>query len=257
MRVKKIKKMKSGKYKLVIEGSNDIVTYDEVILKNNLLSQKEIDEELLLKINIDTDYYDIYMKVIKYIQIRLRSEKEIMKYLEKFKLDEVEKNKIIEQLKQIGLINDFVFAKAYISDKLNLSNYGPNKIKQDLANHDIDNTIIEELIWDIDEREVYEKLYKLMEKKILNNKKYSKYQLKHKLLHEFANLGYQTEMINDIFEKQYVEDNNIIKKEYEKIYNKLKTKYSGNELFYKIKHKLYQKGFSSEEIDDLFNDIVE
>ena len=39
----------------------------------------------------------------------------------------------------------------------------------------------------------------------------------------------------------------MVKKEYDKLYKKLSRKYSGNELEYKIKEKLYQKGLYYEE----------
>ncbi len=257
MHIEKIKKLKNGKYKIIIDGSDDLITYDEVILKNNLLNKKGIDKDLIIKLNIDTDYYNIYNKVVKYIQVRLRSEKEIIKYLEKYKLDENEKDKIIEELKNVGFVNDLNFAKAYISDKMNLSNYGPNKIKQELGNHNIDKHIVEELINNIDYDEVYEKLYRLIKKKIFSNKKFSKYQLKSKILSYFINLGYQNDTINEIFDELYVEDNNIIKREYEKIYINLKRKYSGDELYFKIRQKLYQKGFFIEEINEVINDKIE
>ena len=43
-------------------------------------------------------------------------------------------------------------------------------------------------------------------------------------------------------------DNNddIAKKEYDKLYRKYSRKYSGKELEYKIKEKLYQKGLNYE-----------
>ncbi|HHU54687.1 MAG TPA: hypothetical protein GXZ63_02595 [Mollicutes bacterium] len=257
MRIDKIKKMKNGKYKLLIDGDNDIVTYDEVILKNNLLNNSEIDEELLLKLNADTDYYSVYNKTINYIKRRLRSEKEIILYLEKNKVNKKEKNKIISELKSHGLVNDYTFAKAYIADKMNLSSSGPNKIKKELYKHNIEESVIEELIDKLDDSDIYEKLSRLINKKILANNKYSKYQLKSKILNNFITLGYSVDMINDIFDEHFVEDNNIIKKEYEKTYQKLKRKYQGDELYFKIRQNLYQRGFQSDEINEIINSNFE
>ena len=65
MKIEKIKKLKSGKYKLEIDNDK-IITYDDVILNNNLLFNKEVDEELFNQLNIETRYYDVYNRVIKY-----------------------------------------------------------------------------------------------------------------------------------------------------------------------------------------------
>ena len=77
MKIEKIIKTNNGKYKVELDNKEKIVTYDDVIINNNLLYKKEINSEILNKINNDTSYYNIYNKVIKYINIRLRSEKEI------------------------------------------------------------------------------------------------------------------------------------------------------------------------------------
>ena len=59
MRIDKIKKLKSGKYKLFIDNNEEIITHGDVILKNNLLSEVKISRDLLLKITTDTEYYNI------------------------------------------------------------------------------------------------------------------------------------------------------------------------------------------------------
>lgn len=253
MRIEKIKKLNSGKYKIVIEGEEDLITYDDVILKNNLLTNNNLDKDLLLKLNVDTEYYNTYSKVINYIQTRLRSEKEIDVYLEKFLISNDDKSKIKKDLKKIGYINDINFAKAYIADKMNLSNEGPNKIRKGLMSHNIDYSIIELLISDIDESNVYDKLYRLINKKIIGNHKHSKYQLREKIVNNFIGLGYDVSLINQIFEELYIEDSDILNKEYNKIYNNLRKKYQDDELYFKIKQKLYQKGYKKDEINEVIN----
>ena len=51
MKIEKIKKTKSGKYILELDNNEKITTYDEVILNNNLLFNKEIDCNLFNKID--------------------------------------------------------------------------------------------------------------------------------------------------------------------------------------------------------------
>ena len=45
---------------------------------------------------------------------------------------------------------------------------------------------------------------------------------------------------------EFKDDSDIAKKEYEKLYKKLSSKYEGAELEFKIKQKLYQKGLTYE-----------
>lgn len=255
MKIEKIKKLSNGKYKIILENKESVTTYDEVILKNNLLYKKEIDDDLIRCLTKDNSYYDIYNKVVKLIEKRIRSEKEIREYLNKLEIDNDIINNVISSLKENGLINDYRFASSYISDRIYLNNEGINKIKNDLYLHNIDESIINECISKIDDEVIYNNLYKIMVKKIKQNHKYSRSILKQKLLSYFSNLGYEKEMILNIFDKEYVEDKEILNNEVKKIMNKLSKKYEGIELEYKLVAKLYQKGFCKEEIDKIKKDF--
>lgn len=256
MQLSKIIKMKDNRYKIVVDGES-IVTYDNVILENDLLYKKEIDNNLYNKIILDTNYYDMYNKAVKYILKRRRSEKEIRKYLTKFDINNDDRENIISKLKDIKLINDREYCKAYINDKLYLSKEGINKIKEDLINEDINIEIIEKELSNIDRCLFNERLEKLIMKKINSNRKYSNSYLKQKILSEMINLGYDKNIILNILENNLSSDNNILEQEFNKIYDRLKNKYSRYELESKVKQKLIQKGFIIEEINELLQEKTE
>lgn len=249
MKIEGVKKTKNGKYRITFDNNETLSTYDDVILNNGLLFNKEVDSDLLDKLNIETSYYDIYNKVIKFISRKLRSEKEIILFLDKNNVTSSDKEKIISKLKEIRLINDKVFANAYVQDRINLSTDGPYKIKNELVKNDIDDNIIDEVMSKIDESIVYEKLTKLIVKKINNNHNKSNYMLKQKIVGDMINLGYSKEMIVDIIDSNLKSNKNVIENEYKKIYRKLEKKYEGEELERQVKIKLMQKGFSSEDIN--------
>ncbi len=255
MKINKIKKMKNGKYKLELDNKESIITYDEVILNNNLLFNKEIDSDIFNKLNKENDYYNIYSKVIKYITVKIRSEFEINKYLDKLKVNEEEKNKIIFSLKKIGLINDINFLRSFIADKMNLSNDGPNKIRYELSNHNIPEELIDQEIEKYNNKEIYDKLKRLVLKKINLDHKHSNYVLKQKILVDFVNYGYDKNMIQEVLETSNIDSRMIIEKEYNILLNKLSKKYFGSELDYQIKQKLYTKGFSLDEINKIKSGI--
>ncbi len=247
MKIDKIKKLANGKYLLTMDNKEKIVTYEEVILNHNLLFSKEISDELLNELNIDNNYFDIYNRVIKYISIKMRSNFEIENYLDRLQVDETDKNKIINNLKQIGLINDLNYARAFIADKFNLTNMGPYKIKNELSKHNIDPDIIDAELNKYEDKFVYDKLNKLMVKRLktMNN---SKSVIKQKILTHFINLGYDKEMIISSFEQNIRLVKNYIERDYQIVYGKLSKKYTGKELEYKLIVKLYQKGYTQDEI---------
>ena len=252
MKIKSIKKQ-ANKYKIILEDNTIITTYDDIIIKNNILYKKELDEDLIKKIEQENNYYEAYNKIIKYIKTKLRSEFEIKKYMNKLEINESDKIKILEKLKIAKLIDDKFYAKAYIHDRISLSNEGPYKIKESLLKECIDENIINQELETLDKNEIKQKLKKLILKKLKTNHKYSENMFKQKILNYFINLGYDRNEIIEIIDNEKIDDNEIIKKEYDKLYNKLKQKYNDYELNIKIKQKLYQKGFKIEEINKILN----
>ena len=171
--------------------------------------------------------------------------------MEKQNVDEKTQSEIIKKLKDGNLINNEKYVYAYIHDKLKFTNDGPNKIKKELIKQKINEELIDEQIDKIDKKEIKDKLEKLIIKKLKSNNKYSNNMIKIKLINYFLNMGYEKEIIIDILEKNKQQDNEIIKKEYEKLYKKLNTKYDNYELTRIIKQKLYQKGFNIDEINEV------
>lgn len=251
MKIEEIKKQKNGKYKITFESGEILITYDDVILNNGLLFHKDIDSLLFNKLNEETKYYDIYDKTIKYIEKKLRSRKEIELFLDKNEVGVNDKKKIIAKLESINLINDKLFANAYFQDRINLSSDGPYKIINELKKNNISDDIILLVEEKIDDDVIYEKLNKLVLKKIRSNHNKSNYMLKQKIIIDMINLGYEKGMIIDIIDKNIDNSNTVIQNEYKKLFNKLSKKYYDEELDRMIKNKLIQKGFSSDEINKI------
>lgn len=198
IKIIKYKKENNGKYKLFLEDGSTIDTYEDVILKNNLLYKKDIDDSLYDIIMNDNVYEEAYSKSINYIRIRLRSINEMKVYLKSKKYSEEVINIIIERLIKNNLLNDAIFTQAFINDKLNFTTMGPYKIELELKKHNIDNNIISKCISTIDEDIIYEKINKLITKFIKSNKKYKGFMLKNKIYTNLINLGYSSSMILEV-----------------------------------------------------------
>ena len=247
MVIEKFKKMANNRYKIVFKDC-EIITYDEVIINNNLLYKKEIDEDLYSKILEENKYYDLYNKCIKLISNKMRSVSEIETYLSKNEASKKDIQNIIDKLINIGLLNDLRYTKAYVSDKMKFTNAGPYKIEKELLDLGIDQDIIKKELSHISEEDIKNKITKYINMKLRKNK-YSEYIFKQKVITELINMGYSKDDILEKLDSVHMESN--INKEYDKLYNKLSKKYDGNELYLNLKNKLYQKGYTKEEIDTL------
>ena len=245
MKIIKYKKIRN-KYRVYLDNETNIDLYENVILKNDLLLKKEIiDMDKIEKDNKEEELLDIS---IKYIGTKLRTIDELEKYLKKKNYSDDNIKKIIDILKNRGLLNDELYIKSYINDRFNLSSDGPTKIKNDLLNMNLNEEIIIKYLSDIENNEIYEKLDRLITKKINLNNNYSGDVLKNKIYSYFISLGYDKDMILDILNNKNLTNIDKGIKEYEKLLSKYKNKYKDYALENIIRQKLYLKGYSLDEI---------
>ena len=228
MKITKFIKKSKSKYKLILDDNNSITLNEEVVINNNLLVNTYIDKDTLNHLMYEDMIENILSKCINYISVRMRSKKEMLNYINKKTDDSIIRNTIIDKLINMGYINDEMFAKSYINDKINLTNYGPYKIKNELKKNDIDENTIDKYINQIDEEITKNKINKLIERSIKNNNKYSKNMLISKILIKLVGLGYDRNQINNQLNQFVIETNyDILKHEYEKTLIKLKIKPKG------------------------------
>ena len=193
MKIIKYEKKGNNTYKIYLENNQTINLYEDVIIKNNLLYKKEIDEFLLEKLDIDNNKEDIYNKCVKYISVRIRSINEIKEYLKRKEIDNILIETTIDKLIKNNLLNDEIFTKAFIKDKLNFTTMGPYRIEQELKKHKIDSNLIYKYLNEIDDETIDNKINKQITKLMKSNRK--KQNIRNKIYTNLLSLGYSNEMI--------------------------------------------------------------
>ena len=248
MKVIKYKKMANNRYKVYLEENHELLLYEDVILKYNLLIRKDIDEELIIEMDKYNQECDVYYVALNSIKNRFRSVYELKNILlnKEYPIDLVE-NAIARLITQ-GYLDDRSYCKSYINNQMITTNKGPFKIIRELNEKKVDSEIIDSEISVFDSEEQSTRIRKLIDKGIRTNHNKGGVVLKQKIYNDLKNLGYDVALINSII-SEYDFGNNldIAKKEYEKLYKKYSKKYSGEELKYRIREKMYLKGLSYEE----------
>lgn len=244
MKIEKYTKGKNGMYTITLVDHTKIKIHEDLILKYDLLLTKEIDSDMIDIIHKENQVYEIYDVALKYLNIKLRSRKELIDYLKKKGFDLSLIDEVINLLTKQGYLDDSIYTTSYIHDKMLMSNYGPNKIRHELESLGIDINIINDKISCFTEDIEEERIEKLINKQIKLNHNKGSIVLKKKIQAYLLNLGYSSILVNQILNGKKLVDEDIYKKEYEKLYNKLSKRYSGKELEYKLKQKMYQKGFN-------------
>lgn len=254
MKIVRYKKMSKGRYKLTLDNT-ELILYEDVILKNNLLRTSNINLELLEKVMNENIYYEIYNMALTYIEIKMRTSKEIKDYLNKKNFNTKLIDEVLDRLNKEGYLNEEKYIDAFVNDKVNLTNWGPYKIKKSLLDLELDETLINNKLNTINENIWNGKIEKIINKKLNSLKNKSTYMVKNKLKIDLYHLGYDNNLIEENLNNLNLNNNENIKKEYSKAYNKYSKKYMDQELYQKVKSYLYRKGYKIEEINYMLDNL--
>lgn len=253
MEIKKFKKLKNNIYELELDNGSLVKLYDDVIVKYSLLINKIIDNKLLDEITNYNTSLDAYYLSLKYISKKLRCEKEIEKYLNKLEFNKDVIDKTISKLNKDGYLKHDIYIKSYINDIYNFNNYGPDKIIFNLRELGFNLNEIEPYLEDKDFRS---KAIKIIDKKVKANHKLSNYMLKQHISNYLINLGYPKDVFYDYLDNIKINNKDILVKEANNYIKKYSKKYENKELLYFVKDKLYKKGYNSNEIDEVLNELL-
>ena len=142
MHINKFKKVGKNKYKIFLD-TTELTLYEDIILKYDLLLNKDISIEDIDKLIDENNYYDAYNMALNYIEIKLRNRKEIVEYLKKKDFNNKCIDYALERLDKLNLLDDKRYTEAFINDKMLLSNDGPFKIRKQLIDVEINEEVID------------------------------------------------------------------------------------------------------------------
>lgn len=181
MKIETFKKLKDNKYKIILDTEEEIILYDDVIVKYNLLVNKELDKNKLKDIANYNSRMDAYYLCIRALNKKMRTKKELFKMLKKFEFEDDVISEIINKLYKDNYLNDERYINAYINDQINLKLIGPNKIRSNLIELGFDIIDINNYLESIDSSVWKEKVNKYIIKKIKSTSNLSATKLKQKI----------------------------------------------------------------------------
>ncbi len=247
MKIVKYKKTTKNRYKVLLDNAKELLLYEEVILKYNLLLKKEIDEQLLIEMDRYNQEWDVYYVALESIKHHFRSVYELKELLLRKEYPDEYIEKAIHKLLEQGYLNDQMYARSFINGQILTSNKGPYYIEKELLNKKISSDIIQKELEAFSEDIQSEKIKKMIERGIKSNRTRGGIVLKQKIYNELKNFGYDISLINsEISHYSFGNDDEIAKKEYEKLLRKYSRKYSGEELKRVVRQKMILKGLSYE-----------
>lgn len=201
MNITSIEKNKKNKDRLSVYVDNQycFTISEDDYLSLNLYEKKEMTKKEIDYIKNNINFHSAKSTAIKFLSLRLRTEKEVFDKLGDKGYDTKTIMDAIEELKSLGYINNKLYVQKYIYDRSKLKPKSKKMLKFELISKGISQEDIDEIIvdWKADDITVAETLVK---------KKFGKYDLKDekivKRVYSFLHhRGFSFEIVNGIIQK--------------------------------------------------------
>ena len=104
MKIEKIVIVKNG-YEVYVTGKKFFV-YEDVLLKYELLLRKKVSESLVEEILRENRFYEMYLKGLKFLRLKMRSVYEVQEYFRKEGYGSRDIQRVIERYENEGYLSD-------------------------------------------------------------------------------------------------------------------------------------------------------
>lgn len=192
----------SDKYNLIrltISDEKFYIDYD-MYYENNFESGKEIDFDLYKKILANDEFNRAKNFALNKISYSQKSTYEIRQKLREKKFSDHVIDDIIAYLDSYGFLDDEAYVKAYIRDKDEISRWSRGKIRYMLKGKHIDDNLIEDYLYLIDDKREAEKARFFADKKIKGD---FSFENRTKVFRHLAGKGFDIDIINLVLDERF------------------------------------------------------
>ncbi len=201
MTVTKVERQKNNekRYSVYIDGEFAFGMSGEDILYFKLTEGKELDEERYRYIMEYVLYVKAREQAYSYLGYKSRTEKELRQKLTNSGYPEDITEKVVELMKKYNYLNDEIYAKSHIKDRIKFKPSGKRLLKYELSQKGISEEIVQKAVeeTDIDELEM---AVSILEKKS-KGKNLSDRKQKEKLYMYLIRKGFDYETTNKAFRR--------------------------------------------------------
>ncbi len=114
--------------------------------------------------NYDKEYSleQIKNKILYYINYRIRSEKEVLNKLKSLNASEENTAVVMDELRQLGLVNDERFISFFVRDYIENKRYGMSRVKMELKNKGFADYLIQDSLAEYLDEEEYDSAHEAL-----------------------------------------------------------------------------------------------
>ncbi len=250
-----LQKKNKKRYSLFFNEEYAFGVEEETLIKFGLFKGTELSNEEIKKIQKEDEKNRAISLAIRFLARRLRTEKEVKQKLLKEGIEEETIAVVINRLIEMGYLNDDFYAEAFTNTTKGISKKGPKIVTRELQKKGVQLETIKEALDDYSQEEQVSNALEIAQKYINRQQSVSEKIAKQKAQVFLMQKGFDGEVISLVMQQlsfalQTDCEQEILQKQADKMIQRYGRKLNGDNLKYKVKQSLYQKGFSSENIEE-------
>ena len=187
------------RYSIYVDGAYAFSLSEGGLIESRLASGQEIDAARLSELKQTAGLDKAYGNALRYVVMRPRSEWELQDYFRRKQIDESAALEIIERLRNLDLLNDLAFARAWVPNRRLLKQTSKRRLMLELKQKHVAEDTIRQVLEedDTDERS---------QLKALITKKRARYPDRQKLMQYLARQGFRFDDIKSALEEVEAEE---------------------------------------------------
>lgn len=244
------RKGKSNFYTIELSDGEKLRVSEDLLVRHRLLKGTELTEETVKEIKASANYDLGLQMVMNYLSYQLRSEKDVRTYLKEKEIPLEDRNRIIDRLKDLKLVDDKTYGESYLRTQIRTSDKGPIVVRQQLRQKGLKDDLIDQILPIYTVEQQFDVAYHTAEKNLrrIHNKSFKETLQKVRLT--LMQKGFTNEIIDLVMselplEKDEESEYEALAKEGERIWRRHQRKKIGERKM-KVKQTLFQKGYASD-----------
>ncbi|WP_158589245.1 RecX family transcriptional regulator [Atopobacter sp. AH10] len=248
------------RYNIYLDGEFFLGLSENVLVHLGLYKGMEISKQEIEEVKELEQDAQLKTLAMRYLERRLRTEQEVRDHLkeESEDLDRIER--IVAQIKEMGYINDLVYAESYVRTQMRVQKLGPKAISRELIKKGVPLEDVQKAEGEYKKEIQLANAVYLAGKTARSKKSLSDRQIHQKMQEHLIKKGYSSDVIQEAIDQVDLTDLLENQKDRliqagEKAYRTYQSKASGKELRRKVYQSLLRKGFSSEDIANWLSEL--
>lgn len=249
-----------GRYNIFLDDKYAFSAGEKTVAEFVLLKGKELDDEQVEKIR----QFDAAAKAsdlaAHFLSYEPRTIFEVLQYLKKHEISDEAANSAVNQLNELGYLDDRQYAKLFIKNDLRVGSDGPKSLLRKLTQKGVDPEISQTELDEVMDEDWIEVGQRVIKSMIHQAGKLAQRELKRKMKTKLLMHGFDGGISSEIIASLDLEDDEdlqmqALKKQGIKAYKRFR-RYDESECKFRMKKYLFSHGFSTSEIDAFLNGEV-